>query len=138
MGDDLGEAGWFVFMGDMLCSFKFVAWGCDVADVAAAWTRLGTNSRALRSRLGHSAMQGSSGPANSFSRGASCSWLGCAWDTSPSWPKRVSLGTSKAWGAAKYFSFKRGIASACKALVPRGETGGKVVECGGFTRGCWS
>ena len=66
MGDDLGEAGWFVFMGDMLCSFKFVAWGCDVANVAAAWTRLGTNSRALRNRLGHSAMQGSSGPANSF------------------------------------------------------------------------
>ena len=122
MGDDLGEAGWFVFMGDMLCSFMFVAWGCDVADVAAAWTRLGTNARALRSRLGHSAMQGSSGPANSFSRGASCCWLGCAWDTSPSWPGRVSLGTSKAWGAAKYLSFKRGIASAYKALVPRGET----------------
>ena len=134
----MGEAGWFVCMGDKFFLFKFGAWGWDVADVAAAWTWLGTNSRARRHRLGHSAMPGSSGPAKFISRGASCSWLGCAWDTSPSWPGRVALGTFEAWGAANSFSFKRGVISACKALVPRGETGGKVVEWGGLTRGCCS
>ena len=127
-----------MFMGERLGTFLFVAWGCEVADVAAACTQLGTNSRALRSRLGHSAMQGSSVPAISLSRGASCSWLMCAWDTSPSWLGRVSLGTSKAWGAAKLFIFMCGLATSCKALVPRGETGDDVVECGGFPRGCWS